>query len=380
MLVFEAVLGSIFCFGVVRDYGVDLEIILPVLAPALAAYFNPAVPASLLFATALAYGRLIADREIAALKSFGCSFVELSLAPLVLGAAAAALLLILNFHVIPELRFTRDNLGKIIVERLRSIGDASNQSFNFGKYTIWIEEIRDRRLKGIFIAAEAGESLGLRGLDDPDGGGPVDALSYPLFAYAEEGEVLSDPGPGGRDLALELRRLSFYYDVEYQRSKLRRELMNFKQRIDVSRWALPVVLENERRNVKELQVDKLREHIAGLKRIVDTARRRGRESPESLPYFSALTEYHRRIAFAIVGLAFPLAAAALSLFLNSPNRLLPVFVSLLVATPLFYVADMGGGLWARAGRAPWFMMELGNLALGGLTAALFAAMKRRTLW
>lgn len=375
----ELVLGVIFCFGAVRDFGVDLEVLLPLLLPALAAYLDAAIPVSLLFATALAYGRLIADREIAALKAFGFSYLELSLAPAAIGACLAAVVLVLNFHIIPGLRFARDNLGGVIVEQLRYLGEGSNQSFDFKGFTIWVERFQGEKLEGIFIGTEGGDPLGIKGLEGPEARGAVKSRSYPLYLYAEEGEVVARPGPRGPEVSVELRKVRIHYDAEYRD---RNVSTDFKQWLDKSTLSIPVKRPDERRNDKEVGEPELRARIAARRRNWEQTIPAGeaQAAPHRGAYLAAVTEYHRRISMALVALAFPMAAAAVALFLNSPNRLLPLFVSLLVAPSIFYVLEMHGNRLARAGHWPWLSEELGNLGLITLTACLFLALRRRTLW
>jgi len=379
MVIFEAVLGSVFAFGAVRNYGLDLGLLLPVLGPAFAAYLNPAMPVSLLFSIPLVYGRLIADREIAALKGFGFSHLELALAPAVLGSIFAVVVLVLNLYLLPGLRFTRDNLGQLILERLRYVEEGSNLNFPLGSNTLWIELIEGQKRKGIFIGAEGGQSLGLRGLQGNMTQSDVLSRSYPLFLYAQEGEVAAGPGPGAK-LFIELRGVSVYYDTEYRDKAVSTDLRDFKQRVDFSRLELPVTIEEQNQNVKEMSESALRRKIGRTWRDWISASKKPEEAALRYEYYLAVTEYHRRISGALVTLSFSLAAAMLALFLNSPNRLLPVFVALMVAAPVYYVLELLGNSWARAGLLPWLTCELGNIGLFLFTAGLGLVARWRTLW
>ncbi len=380
---FQVVLGSIFAIKVVRDYGVDMGILLPLMAPALAASLNAALPVSLLFATTLVYGRLIADREIAAMKSFGCSYGELAFLPGAFGAILSVGVLLLNFYVIPDLRFTRDNLGGIILDRIRYLGEGEDQSFELGKtHTLWIESYDGSLLKGIFIASEAGSAVGVEGIDpNDDSPEKVNYLSYPFFLYAEEGEVVSGPEPGAEAIYIELRDISIFFDSEYIE---RNVSTNFKQRVNLGKLRLPVLVEESNKNIKEQSLPALKSRIKELHRQREEARarevsKRERERIDHT-FFVAVTEFHRRINFALVAMTFPLAGVCLALFLNSPNRLLPVFVSLMVIPPIFYVLEMWGNSLAHDGYLPAFWEELGNVALLSICAGLFLALRKRTLW
>jgi lipopolysaccharide export LptBFGC system permease protein LptF len=381
MVVFEAVLGSIFCFGAVRNYGVDLGLLLPVLVPALIAYFDAAIPVSLLFATSLVYGRFIADREVAAMKSFGLSHLELALPPFAVGAVLSVIVLFCGFWWFPDLRFRRDNLGSLILERLRYLDEDSNQSFELGNTrTVWIERIRGQKLEGIFIAAEEGDDLYMKGLQRPDGKPRPAPMAYPAILYAAEGQVVSDQ-PGGKELAIELNRFSIFYDTNYRDPHVRTDFMH---RIDGGKLRLPVRVEEADPNEKELTYPYLVKKLGEKRERWDQARGRKPPPPDLYrirrEYYNVVTEFHRRITFGLVNLTFPLAAAILALFLNSPNRLLPVFVSLMVVTPTFYMLEMWGNSCGREGIAPAVMEELGNLGVAALLLSLLFLLRRRTVW
>ncbi len=378
---FQVVIGSIFSIGAVRDYGVDVGLILPLLVPALAANMNAAVPVSLLFATVLVLGRLIADREVAAMKSFGFSYVELALLPAALGTVIGLAALVLNLYVIPDLRFTRDNLGGIILERLRYLGEGRDRTLPLRDgYTLWIEHYKGSKLKGIFIGAEKASIMGVRGVRREGSPGGIRSRTYPVFLYAAEGEVMSDPGAEGKAPYIQLRGASAFVDREYLDPEI---TTDFKDRWDFGKLKLQVVPDESKLNDRERNLPALRRQIARTRVLAEEAHRKGdteMAKGAADQHFAAVTELHRRFTFAIVALTFPLAGACLALFLNSPNRLLPVFVSLMVVPAVFYVLEMRGNSLARGGCLPWFWEELGNVGLLVLAAALFWILRRRTLW
>src|SRR6266508_759582 len=116
---------------------------------------------------------------------------------------------------------------------------------------------------------------------------------------------------------------------------------------------------------------------------MEEARSRGDQDEtgwRTYDHYAAVTELHRRITFAFMVLTFPLAGVCLALFLNSPNRLLPVFVGLMVVPAVFYVLEMQGNAWARNGRSPWLWEEMGNLGLVAPSTELFTLLRRRTVW
>ena len=379
---FEVVILCIFGIGAVKDFGVDVGFIVPLLLPVIAANLNAAIPVSLLFATALVYGRLIADREVAALKSFGFSYVELSLPPAALGAVFLVIGLYLNWYVIPEMRFTKDNLGWLILERLRYLGEGRNRSFELGQnHTLWIGQYDGSRLKEILIASDRLSNLGVGGVESDGEKGQVRSRSYPLFLYAEEGEVVNDPATTGKALSIELRHIRIFYDTDYMDPKASTD---FKHWVDIGRLSIPVLVQESQKNVKERSLPSLLDRIAELRGKMETADRLAlppKARAEAFDdYSSIMTEFHRRITFAIVALTFPLAGACIALFLNSPNRLTPVFVSLMLVPTIFYTLEMRGNSLGSDGYAPWLLEESGNVGLLILSLGLFLILRRRTVW
>jgi lipopolysaccharide export LptBFGC system permease protein LptF len=379
---FQVIMCCIFGIGAVRDLGVDIGFILPLLVPAVAMNINATIPVSLLFATSLVYGRLIADREVAALKSFGLSYLDLAFLPAALGGTLGAIMVVLNLWVLPELRFTEENIGGMILDQLLYLGDGWNRTFPIrDDYTLWIEHYEGSRLTGIFIGAEKASAIGLRGIDGEPGQGAVRSRSYPFFFYAAEGEVVRDPDRAGKTLSIELRGLSVYFDSDLLGKGT---ATDFIQRLDLGRWQLPVAIPEAKKKARELPLPALRRRIADLEKAWTSARDRGvppKEWAKPLSdYRWAITEIHRRICFGIMVFGFPLAAACLALFLNSSNRLLPVFVSLMMVPAVFYFLEMLGNNQAVRGHAPAFFQELGNIGLLALSGGLFLTLRRRTLW
>ena len=388
LLVFEAVVGCVFCFGAVRDFGLEIGILLPLLVPALAAYLDATVPLSLLFATALAYGRFTADREVAALKSFGHSYLELCLAPLCLAGAISAVMLLLNFFVIPDLRFGRDNLGRYIVEHLKEMGEGGSQSLPLGKdRTLWIQGTDGERLRGVFIAGRQGDFI-RKDPDGKDGDGDgqkgVSALSYPVFLIAQSGEVVHDPARGGKEIAIRLHGVTAYYDTEITKPSVSPDSRDFKQAVEIASLELPVAAKDSQRNNKEMLWGELRRRILATRERWQAAVERQEVTDQAQllrrQHFGAVAEVHRRLSMTISTLFLPLCGALVSLFLNSTNRFLPLFASLLSAPTVYYLLEMRGSQWARHGHWPWLSAELGNVGLAFLCGVTLLALRRRTLW
>jgi lipopolysaccharide export LptBFGC system permease protein LptF len=377
---FQVIIGCIFAIGAVRDFGLDLGLIIPLMVPALAANMNAAIPISLLFGTTMVFGRFIADREMMAFKSFGFSYLELAFLPAALGAAVAVVTLILNLYLFPTLRFTRDNLGAIILERLRYLGEGRDRTLPLKDgYILWIEHYRGSSLTSIWIGAEKASFMGVGGA--PGEGGPqkIQTRAYPVFLYAERGEVVSAVAEGAAP-HIQLLNVSAYIHRSYFD---RENTADYMDRWDLDEIKLQVQPDESKLNNRERTYSALRRQIRRTWSRYEAARARNDEPDTRAAldeYYQAVTELNRRFTFALAVLLFPLAGACVALFLNSPNRLLPVFVSLMLVPAIFYVLEMRGNSLARAGHLPWLWEELGNLGLGVLATSLFWILRRRTLW
>jgi lipopolysaccharide export LptBFGC system permease protein LptF len=378
---FQVVVSCIFGIGAVRDYGIDMGLLLHLLVPAMALNVHAAVPVSLLFATALVFGRLIADREVSALKSFGFSYLELAGLPAALGGILGAVALVLYFWVVPDLRSSKENLGAVILARLQDIGEGWNRTFDISdNYTIWVQHFEGNRLEGIFIAGDQVSSVGVKGIDRENAETKVASRTYPFFIYASEGEVITEPGPGGKALSIELRDMSAYYDGEFRDKKVPTD---FKQYLGLGKRQMAVETPESKKKIRDLHIKALNRRIRELAKQWKAAEARG-DPPSDYAnvvkdYHWAVDEMHRRICFALMVLTFPFAGACLALFLNSPNRLLPVFVSLMVVPSVFFLLEMRGSSLALGGNLPAFWQQLGNVGLLALVGGLLLVLRRRTL-
>jgi lipopolysaccharide export LptBFGC system permease protein LptF len=378
----QVVVSCIFGIQAVRDYGIDMGLLLHLLVPAMALNVHAALPVSLLFGTALVFGRLIADREIAALKSFGFSSLELAGLPAALGGIIGAGALVLYFWVVPDLRSNKENIGAVILARLNDLGEGWNRTFDISdSYTFWVQHFEGNRLEGIFIAGDQISSVGLKGVDRQGAGPKVESKTYPFFLYANEGEVLTEPGSGGRALSIELRGVTGYYDDEFLDKDV---LTDFKQQGGLGKMQIAIETPEGKKKIRDLTIKALNRRIRELRKRWKDAEARGDPSQSYAKvvddYRSAVDEVHRRIGFAIMVLTFPFAGACLALFLNSMNRLLPVFVSIMVVPSVFFLLEMKGNSLALDGQMPAISQQLGNVGLLVLIGGLLFVLRRRTIW
>lgn len=363
-LILEVIHGSVMTIQAVREYGFDPVLLFPIFWRIFAYSLYHSLPIALLLATGLVYGRLLADREVAAMKCFGISHLEMLLAPAGLGAAMAVAAFFVNHHLVPEIHNARRNLGTIILDQLQYLGEGWDKSFQLGdKLVLEIERYRNRKLYGIFIFANGPKDFGL---DSPKS-------SYPIIAYAEEGEVKSKEQDGKSLVSLDLKELYLIYNHKLLNPK---EKQDFFNRGYSSHLIWPIPIKGKDRVIKSMprrmlvdEIDKRRQALVDLERqseVSEAARRAARRD-----YLESKTEYHRRLTYASICFTFPVTAALIALLLNSTNRLLPFFIGATVCCSVFFPLEMQGNKLSTAYGAAWFYEQLGNAGLLAISALLY---------
>ncbi len=151
LLALVAITGILVMAGVVQEasqQGLGPEHIFRLVLFLLPSFLPYTVPATMLFAVSLVYGRLAHDNEITAIKSAGIPVTHVLWPALFMGAAVSAGVLVLYREFIPrshhQLRtaFLRD-IEDLIYSRLRR--DLSFREMKMD-YAIWVKEVRGRRL------------------------------------------------------------------------------------------------------------------------------------------------------------------------------------------------------------------------------------------
>jgi lipopolysaccharide export LptBFGC system permease protein LptF len=389
----ELVFGIIFVIQAIQDFGFELDLLLPVFWITFGYALYYAIPISLLFATGLIYGRLIADREVAALKSFGVSHLELALAPALLGAALAAGCYFINGYLIPELRYARDNLGTLLLDQLRDIEDGYQKSFFLDhrkKNRIVIEQFRGGRFYDIWLFAQEPLQLAGAGGAGEDGDAPaatggekldVEARAFPFILHAREGDVVERDTEEGRTLFLELRRVRILYDNDFRNRSERSDVL---QSSTIYTIALPLHTDAKKRVFKAMDNptllaynhENLEEHrrLSAAVAAGDASSEREMRKAWSL-YVKGKAIYHRRLTFAAICFTFPVLTALIALALNSTNRLLPFFAGTVVNCALFFPLEMQGHELAKDWNQPW-VEHLGNIVLWVVGAGLVWRLER----
>lgn len=436
-LVLEVVHGSVFTIQAIREYGFDLFMILPLFWQTFAYALYHSIPISLLFGTSLVFGRLIADREIVAMRGFGISSVQLLAAPLILGLAFTFSAYFINGYLVPEIRYAKRNLGQVFLDKLDYLGQGWNKQIQLGKKTtIHISRYSNQQLFDISIFTESTDNLGLGGLlrDSAEESGELTpgsretlegVLSIPFIVHARYGEIRrSEPGSdGGSGLELVLENVSFLVDNTYlsqadidpmggpeearpaadlpeeipgpEEAKLRPLSEHHFLRVTLERLPIRPRSSQKARGHKDMPNPMIREEIAirreKYRELVASAEPTAADFPDPAAlsearetrllairrakhgYLSADSDYHRRLSYAGICFFFPLTTTLLALLLNSGNRLLPFFIGVSVCCAVFFPLELQGRNLAKAVGGSWFLAELGNLALVGIS--IFALLR-----
>jgi lipopolysaccharide export LptBFGC system permease protein LptF len=384
LFIMEVIHGCILTVKVVRDFDLDIVLLLPILWRTFVSVLNTSVPIALLFATSLVFGRLIADREINALRSFGVSNAEIVLPPAVLGLVCALGCYFLNGYVGPELRFAFRNAGRFVIDQLQYLGDGSNKRLQFQRTnTIHIGRHVGNELYDILVFTENPEEIGLEGLRAPKHSdaapSAVTPVSFPCFIDARRGRVVNTvEGEEESRIFLELRGVTVYLDP---RTLLERDdYEDFLSRFSLDRAPLNIEVPEKDRSPKEFTNPRLNEAIVERRAALRRALDQGDEAEVKRArhdYLFAVSQSHRRLAYSAIAFVFPVTAALIALFLNSSNRLFPFFVGVTVTLGLFFPLELQGRELGESIGHAWLLGQLGNLILLLLAAALYLALEHR---
>ena len=366
-VVISVVMGAIMTNRIAEKYGVDILLILPILLRAIGQALLFTMPVSLLFGTSLLMGRLRADRELLALSAAGLSPLQLLAPVLLLCTVMGGANYLFNQLLVPEWRFMNRNIARYLLEQLPYAGEGRNLELKLGGYSLWVERHSGRELEGFFLLS-TGEG----------GSGPVSArvmnnvetVTYPFYLYAERAHVRSLDDETSR-CSIELEGVSVFIDNELIANT--DVDSDFMQRADLESWTWSLTVDEKDRNAKDCPWPLLGRHRAERWKLWQEAARKGDATTAAearRQYFQGLHEEHRRLAGALSCLTFPLAAFAIALFTLSANRFMPFFLAATLVPPIFFTCDIIGGRFARDGYLPSLSMQLGNLILTALAAAL----------
>jgi len=399
-LVLESVLGILTAIKVTNEFpgfGLDILVIFPVLLSAFGQAMTYTIPVALLAGTALLVGKLHADREILALKSFGVSPFQTTIPFLLVGCVVFLLAYQLNFEWGPRMRFQTRNAASFILNRLGYLGAGSDLEYGDDNMTLWVSRYEGARLYGIFLTVSRAEKALPVSADVFE---QTKGASYPLYLFAREGRVTKGDGEyADDDVVIKLIGVSIFFDEEVRKlmgakfSTKKKEdaaaeaqkkggdkkvaqspggASKFMHRIRMDNFTWPLRIPVQERRVKDLSRKDLLAapaRFADLRRKAEQTDRKRHARYYTSEYNKAIQQYHQRLSMSLAVLTFPLSAFLLGLYLNSMNRLLPFFLACSLVPTIFFLFKAYGDGLAEQGYHPAFTAHLGNIAL--LIPALF---------
>ena len=139
-------------FQTIRS-GIQFAFIWPFLIKTFAYPLFFSLPLALLAGVTLAYGRMTADLEVAAIRYHGASHLQIFGPVLVLAMACGGLGYYLNGWIIPEIHFEKNNLQQYIIRQLESLGSGVNRTILLpkGSGSLFVGQYNGTDLKRVQI-------------------------------------------------------------------------------------------------------------------------------------------------------------------------------------------------------------------------------------
>lgn len=400
-LILEAVQGVILTVRATEAYSFDILIVFPILVRAFLQAITYSLPLSLLFGASLLAGRLNADREVLALRSFGVSPLQTSLPALGLGAALTIGAHFLNSEWGPAMRYANRNAETMILNNLGYLGEGWNLEYRSSEMSLWARHYDGPTLEDFFIGVgKNGPSF----LVSNDVARSVDSSSYAQYLFAKRGSVARGKGKRAEQIVLDLEGVSLFFDDDFIEGMGKRYAAdgkkpgekpveepgdvrpappgasaNFMQRAYFERLEFAIVPPVRDKTVKDMSAGELSietsHRLERLTKVRSTSDRKAIDYAED-QYWYAVTESHRRLSISLATLFFPLCTFLVALSVSSANRLLPFFVSAIVIPTLYFSGEMLGNYLALRGILPFATQQIGNLLLCALGTVLFVRLCR----
>jgi lipopolysaccharide export LptBFGC system permease protein LptF len=327
----------------------------------------------------------VGDREITAFKSHGLSHVHVYAPVMALGVALAGLSFYLNGWIIPDIHYQKRNLQTYILSQLESLGSGYNRRILLpdDEGSLWVGAYDGTELRRVMVDLATRRDSGLM---------PAlrehlpEKLPSKITVLAREGKL--EIHPSRQSVILNLRAVQVLIPETVRGATVVNDY--FHQTVSITQNVLvPLSFAPKSRGVKDKSLPDLLEHLARLRAEAAAARaeaaglarasfKQAEKGRKDIPgrIASASTELHRRYAFTVACLTFPLVGVALSLLLNRWSRLVPFFAGNLVAIVLFYPLLLLGGLLGERGFVPPFSLALPNAALAILGIILLRRVAR----
>ncbi len=357
-------------FQTIRS-GIQFAFIWPFLIKTFAYPLFFSLPLALLAGVTLAYGRMTADLEVAAIRYHGASHLQIFGPVLVLAMACGGLGYYLNGWIIPEIHFEKNNLQQYIIRQLESLGSGVNRTILLpkGSGSLFVGQYSGTDLKRVQIDMHRD----LQSTFVPQVRNQLpQQLPETVTLLAVEGRI--EITPDRRGVNLHLRGVEILIPEHISGTKSGKD--SFIQKFSISESiTIPLSFQSRQRKLKDLPNPGLNSRIDDIEKQIGIGHGKpGLERELRL----ALGERHRRNAFSLSGLTFPLLGAALCFMASFTSRLVPFFMSTIIVLVTFYPLLMVGTYLARSAEIqPILALAIPNVALLLVTAVFLQKVVRK---
>ncbi|MEC7775454.1 MAG: LptF/LptG family permease [Planctomycetota bacterium] len=357
-------------FQTIRS-GIQFAFIWPFLIKTFAYPLFFSLPLALLAGVTLAYGRMTADLEVAAIRYHGASHLQMFGPVLVLAMACGGLGHYLNGWIIPEIHFEKNNLQQYIIRQLESLGSGVNRTILLpeGSGSLFVGQYNGTDLNRVQIDMHRD----LQSTFVPQVRNQLpQQLPETVTLLAVQGRI--EITPDRRGVNLHLRGVEILIPEHISGTKSGKD--SFIQKFSISESiTIPLSFQSRQRKLKDLQNSELNSRIDEIeKRIAIGPGKPGLGRELRL----ALGERHRRNAFSLSGVTFPLLGAALCFMASFTSRLVPFFMSTIIVLVTFYPLLMVGTYLARSTDIqPILALAIPNAALILVTAVFLQKVVRK---
>ena len=357
-------------FQTIRS-GIQFAFIWPFLIKTFAYPLFFSLPLALLAGVTLAYGRMTADLEVAAIRYHGASHLQMFGPVLVLAMACGGLGHYLNGWIIPDIHFEKNNLQQYIIRQLESLGSGVNRTILLpeGSGSLFVGQYNGTDLNRVQIDMHRD----LQSTFVPQVRNQLpQQLPETVTLLAVEGRI--EITPDRRGVNLHLRGVEILIPEHISDTKSGKD--SFIQKFSISKSiTIPLSFQSRQRKLKDLPNPELNSQIDEIgKRIAIDRDNPGLKRELRL----ALGERHRRNAFSLSGLTFPLLGAALCFMASFTSRLVPFFMSTIIVLVTFYPLLMIGTYLSRSSDIqPMLALAIPNAALILVTAVFLQKVVRK---
>jgi lipopolysaccharide export LptBFGC system permease protein LptF len=122
--------------------------VIPFAAVATSAY---TLPVALLVAVALGYGKLVDENEVVSMRAGGMSIVRATLPVYLFAFVLSFIIYFLSSEVIPTALYWRNMVAKPYTERLLSLAEGADETFELPGYHVFCRSYKGRRLSGVVV-------------------------------------------------------------------------------------------------------------------------------------------------------------------------------------------------------------------------------------